>query len=187
MPSSTGFKKFSKKLKEKCLRAGPYQVRRALCFHSVSYTHLDVYKRQGHDYGYFGPLLAPGASPAELRAIHQEKKACYGEFLDRAVKNEHLFALLHLMRREYHTALVTAGSRANSSQILQQFGESDCFDLTLSAEDVTRAKPDPQGFQMAMAHFGVTPEETIIFEDSPTGIAAAQAAGAGLFVVKGFN
>ena len=84
-------------------------------------------------------------------------------------------------------ALVTAGSRANSSQILRQFGESDCFDLTLSAEDVTRAKPDPQGFQLAMEHFGVAPEETIIFEDSPTGIAAAQAAGAGLFVVKGFN
>ena len=40
---------------------------------------------------------------------------------------------------------------------------------------------------MAMAHFGVGPEDTIIFEDSPTGIAAAQAAGAGLFVVKGFN
>lgn len=153
------------------------------------HPEFDFFRREcfGHDYGYFGPLLAPGASPAELRAIHQEKKACYGEFLDRAVKNEHLFALLHLMRQEYHTALVTAGSRANSSQILQQFGESDCFDLTLSAEDVSRAKPDPQGFQMAMAHFGVTPEETIIFEDSPTGIVAAQAAGAGLFVVKGFN
>ena len=141
----------------------------------------------GHDFGYFGPLLAPGASPEELRAIHRSKQACYGEFLNQAVKNEHLFALLHLMRQEYHTALVTAGSRANSGQILDCFGERDSFDLILSNEDVPRAKPDPVGFQLAMAHFGVKPENTIIFEDSPTGIAAAKAAGAQLFIVTGFN
>ena len=111
------------------------------------HPEFDFFRREcfGHDYGYFGPLLAPGASPEELKDIHREKKACCGEFLDRAVKNQHLFSLLHLMRPEYYTALVTASSRANSSQILRQFGESDCFDLTLSAEDVTRVQAGPPG------------------------------------------
>ena len=91
------------------------------------------------------------------------------------------------MRSEYHTALVTAGSRANSTDILTRFGEQDSFDLCLTAENVTKAKPDPQGFLKAMEYFNVTPEQTIIFEDSPTGIKAAQASGATLFVVEGFN
>ena len=141
----------------------------------------------GHDYGYFGPLLAPGASAEELREIHREKKSCYASFLGRAVKNEHLFHLLHLMRPDYYTALVTAGSQANSSEILTRFGEQNSFDLILTAENVKHAKPNPEGFQLAMAHFRVTPEQTIIFEDSPTGIAAAEAAGARLYVVKGYN
>ena len=38
-----------------------------------------------------------------------------------------------------------------------------------------------------MEHFGAAPEQTIIFEDSPTGIAAARAAGAGLFIVDCFS
>ena len=82
-----------------------------------------IFRREcfGHDFGYFGPLLAPGAGPEELEAIHREKLACYGQFLGCAVKNEHLFALLHLMRPEYHTALVTA-PRANSGEILARFG-----------------------------------------------------------------
>ncbi len=149
----------------------------------------DYFRREcfGHDFGYFGPLLAPGAGPEELEAIHREKLACYGQFLGCAVKNEHLFALLHLMRPEYHTALVTAGSRANSGEILARFGEEDSFDLVLTGEDVPRAKPDPIGFRMAMEHFGAAPEQTIIFEDSPTGIAAARAAGAGLFIVDCFS
>lgn len=141
----------------------------------------------GHDFGYFGPLLAPGASEEELRRIHREKQACYGEFLGEAVKNEHLFSLIRLMRPAYHTALVTAGSSANSGQILREFGESGSFDLILSNEAVPRAKPDPIGFQMAMAHFGVTPEDTIIFEDSAPGIAAARASGARLYIVTGYN
>lgn len=141
----------------------------------------------GHDFGYFGPLLAPGADAEELRAIHQEKKACYGAFLGEAVKNDHLFHLLHLMRETYYTALVTAGSKENSRQILRHFGEEAAFDLILSAEDVPRPKPDPSGFLLAMERFRAAPRDTVIFEDSPAGIAAAQASGAHLFVVKGYN
>lgn len=141
----------------------------------------------GHDFGFFGPLLAPDADAAQLREIHRRKKACYGSFLGEAEKNQPLFDLLHQLRGGYYTALVTAGSQENSGEILRRFGETDSFDLILSAADVTRAKPDPMGFQLAMAHFGVSPEDTIIFEDSTAGIAAARASGAGVFVVEGYH
>ena len=56
----------------------------------------------------------------------------------------------------------------------------------LTSEDVTRNKPDPEGYRAAMAHFGVTPAQTMIFEDSGPGLAAAQASGAAVFRVEAF-
>lgn len=141
----------------------------------------------GHDFGYFGALLAPDADEEQRKEIHRRKKAYYGDYLDAARKNQPLFDLLHQLRPDYHTALVTVGSKENSSQILQYFNEMDSFDLILSSADFERPKPDPQGFQMAMDYFGVAPEQTIIFEDSPAGIAAAKASGAGVFVVEGYR
>ena len=37
-----------------------------------------------------------------------------------------------------------------------------------------------------MAHFGATPAQTMIFEDSGPGLAAAQASGAAVFRVEAF-
>lgn len=141
----------------------------------------------GYDFATFGPCLAPGLDQETMHQIYEAKKACYASFLGEAVKNDHLFSLLHGMRDTYHTALVTAGSKANSTTLLKWSGERDSFDLILAREDVPRGKPDPIGFQMAMEHFGVTPEDTLIFEDSPVGIAAARASRAHLMIVEGFH
>ncbi len=149
----------------------------------------DFFRREcfGHDFSYFGALLAPDASEAQRKEIHRRKKECYADYLDEAKKNQPLFDLLHQLRPAYYTALVTVGSKENSSQILQHFNEMDSFDLILSSADFDRPKPDPQGFQMAMRHFGVAPEHTIIFEDSSAGVAAAKASGAGVFIVEGYR
>jgi beta-phosphoglucomutase len=141
----------------------------------------------GHDFGYFGALLAPNASVEQLKEIHRRKKACYADFLCAAKKNQPLFDLMHQLRSGYHTALVTVGSKENSGQILRYFDEVDSFDLIISSADITRPKPDPEGFLLAMKHFNVQPENTIIFEDSAAGIAAAKATGAGVFVVEGYR
>ena len=49
--------------------------------------------------------------------------------------------------------------------------------IRVTAEDVTRSKPDPEGFLAAAALLGVDPSECVVFEDSPAGIAAGRAAG----------
>jgi beta-phosphoglucomutase len=49
----------------------------------------------------------------------------------------------------------------------------DYFDLILSNEDVKESKPSPQIYTLAMQKLGVSPEETLIIEDSPHGIEAA--------------
>ena len=46
--------------------------------------------------------------------------------------------------------------------------------VILSNEDVKNAKPHPEIYWKAMSMMGVLPEETIIIEDSPAGLLAAQ-------------
>lgn len=55
--------------------------------------------------------------------------------------------------------------------------------ILITAEDVTRGKPDPQGYIEAARRLGVAPADTIVFEDAPAGIAAGKAAGATVLVI----
>ncbi|WP_461163762.1 HAD-IA family hydrolase [Arthrobacter sp. R4-81] len=45
------------------------------------------------------------------------------------------------------------------------------------AADVTRGKPDPEGYLLAASLLGVDPGDALVFEDAPAGIAAGVAAG----------
>ena len=54
----------------------------------------------------------------------------------------------------------------------------DYFDALLNEGLVSHPKPDPEIYQKAMEMLGVDPAESVIFEDSTTGIQAAKAAGA---------
>ncbi|WP_363319454.1 HAD-IA family hydrolase [Leifsonia williamsii] len=56
-------------------------------------------------------------------------------------------------------------------------------DVLVSAEDVERGKPDPQGYLLAAERLGVAIGDCVIFEDAEAGVAAAVASGARVFVV----
>jgi len=59
------------------------------------------------------------------------------------------------------------------NNILEYFGEDNIF----THGDGIKPKPDPDMFLKASEKFGVKPEESLVIEDSETGIAAARAAG----------
>lgn len=65
----------------------------------------------------------------------------------------------------------------------QRLGILDCFDQVVCRDDVAsgRTKPNPDLFLLALERLGVRKNEAIVFEDSPNGVKAAQAAG--IFVV----
>ncbi|MGK6325405.1 HAD-IA family hydrolase [Sphingomonas sp. DT-51] len=50
--------------------------------------------------------------------------------------------------------------------------------VLVTAEDVQRGKPDPSCFLTAAQQLGAAPEQCLVFEDAPAGVAAAKAAGA---------
>jgi beta-phosphoglucomutase len=47
----------------------------------------------------------------------------------------------------------------------------------ITADDVDRAKPDPQGFLLALADHEVAPSDALVFEDAESGFEAARRAG----------
>ena len=78
-------------------------------------------------------------------------------------------------------ALVTASSRAIMEAVLKVTGLS--FSVTVCGEDVRRGKPDPEPYLLAAAGLGVPAAGCVVLEDSPTGIAAARAAGCPVIAV----
>ncbi|MFI9806888.1 HAD family hydrolase [Streptomyces sp. NPDC052301] len=47
----------------------------------------------------------------------------------------------------------------------------------VSADDVTRGKPDPEPYLLAARQLGVDPARCVVFEDAPAGLRAGRAAG----------
>jgi HAD superfamily hydrolase (TIGR01509 family) len=59
------------------------------------------------------------------------------------------------------------------------------FDLILSNEEVTQAKPHPEIYWKGMSILNVLPDETLIIEDSPAGLLAAEKSSANVLRVTG--
>jgi sugar-phosphatase len=55
--------------------------------------------------------------------------------------------------------------------------------LLVSAERVSRGKPDPEGYLLAAAELGVRPEDCVVLEDATAGVQAGLAAGARVVAV----
>lgn len=58
-------------------------------------------------------------------------------------------------------------------------------EVLVAAEDVTKGKPDPEGYRRAAELLGVPIGECVVFEDAEAGLAAAVASGARAVVVGG--
>lgn len=58
-------------------------------------------------------------------------------------------------------------------------------DVIITADDVSRGKPDPEGYLKASATLGFAPQDCLVFEDAPAGIEAARSAGCGLIIIEG--
>lgn len=58
-------------------------------------------------------------------------------------------------------------------------------EVTVTANHVSRGKPDPEPFLTAARKLGVSPERCLVFEDAPAGITAARKAGCSVVALSG--
>ena len=78
-------------------------------------------------------------------------------------------------------ALVSSSFRGLVDAVLDQ-GVGP-FELTLAGDEVRDAKPHPQPYLTAAHRLGVPAARCVVIEDSPSGVAAAEAAGCAVLAV----
>jgi len=66
---------------------------------------------------------------------------------------------------------------ANIDFVVDQFGLRPYFQVIVNGQQVERPKPFPDIYLKAAEQLGFEPRNCIVFEDSPTGVEAARAAG----------
>ncbi|MGH9900852.1 MAG: HAD family hydrolase [Pyrinomonadaceae bacterium] len=86
--------------------------------------------------------------------------------------------LVALESRGVPAALGTSASRANTELILDRLGLARFFRVVVTGEDVREGKPSPEIYLSVMERAGMSANETLVVEDSASGLEAAIAAGA---------
>jgi sugar-phosphatase len=84
--------------------------------------------------------------------------------------------------REERVAVVTSATRDLAAARTGAVG-IELPAVVVYAGDVSRGKPDPEGYLTAARRLGVDPAEALVVEDSPPGIEAGRAAGAATVAV----
>ncbi|MFJ7969632.1 HAD family hydrolase [Streptomyces sp. NPDC096324] len=83
--------------------------------------------------------------------------------------------------------IASGGARRAVHASLDTTALRPLFEVIVTSEDAARGKPDPGLFLYAATRLGVTPARCLVYEDSPEGIPAAQAAGMHVVDVQCFR
>lgn len=73
--------------------------------------------------------------------------------------------------------LVTSSDQTKIDRAFAMYDMQDLFDTIVTADRITRGKPDPMCYLLAADDLNVSPSECLVFEDSFAGIQAGNAAG----------
>lgn len=122
--------------------------------------------------------LLPELSPEAVEQFSELKEARFRELATELTPLPGLLnAIAWAEARGLKQAVVTNAPRENAYHMLRVLNLQERFDRVVISEDIGVAKPDPGPYQYILNHFGLTPEQALAFEDSPSGIRAAVGAG----------
>lgn len=115
-------------------------------------------------------------TPDEMKQVSEPM------FYERAARKDIIFPdarrlMAHLAE---HDAPMTVVSGSTRSQILRQMesaGMGERITEVISCDDISRGKPDPEGYLKGCTLLGLAPESCIAIEDKDVGVRAAKAAG----------
>lgn len=133
-----------------------------------------ICRSYGHDLS-LADFTAAGAALGEREAYLDPSLAVYDGLRE---------LLAGLRAAGVRLGLVSTTVSARVLTCLNRFLLVGAFDAIVTGDMVTRRKPDPEPYLTGMRLLGAAPEDTVVFEDSATGVAAGKAAGAYVFGVR---
>ncbi len=125
-------------------------------------------------------LTARYQLPLTPEQLSEEKLVATDDYLSREP-----FPLMHAARETvefFHRtgatlAIVSGSNRSGIDHTVQAHGFAEWFSTIVSFDDVTRSKPAPECYLLALDRLGIDAAEAIAIEDTEHGILAASAAG----------
>jgi beta-phosphoglucomutase-like phosphatase (HAD superfamily) len=165
--------------------------RHALAAHGISVSETDYFAKylgyDDHD-GFAAILSDAGVEPGDelITELTARKHAVFTGLVRARIRIypgvESLLTSLRAAPEPAATAIGSGALRPEIELVLGIAGLGSRFDAIVSAEDVDHGKPHPETFLKACAALGrirpgLRPEDCLVIEDSPAGLAAAEAAG----------
>ena len=107
-----------------------------------------------------------------------DKNELYLSYLIDMDQSELLPGILDVLKflKENNQYIALGSASKNARPILEKTEIMHYFDAIVDGNDVTNAKPDPEVFLRACQLLFVSPEDSIVFEDSVAGVQAANSA-----------
>lgn len=154
-------------------------------FHEVGITLTAAKYRECFGFRFERFMTAMAIMDDNVAAqIKEHKKLYYPEYFGYLKPNTALINLIAgIKAMGGKTAIASTARKENLMNVVNYLGIAHHFDLIYAGIDVKQGKPDPEIYLKSMAALGVTPAETLIFEDSQVGIDAAKASGAQYMIV----
>jgi HAD superfamily hydrolase (TIGR01509 family) len=138
------------------------------------------------------PQAPRAAADREALAVrlHALKNECYARIVASGslpLRPGVLELMDECTRAGLRMGIVTTTSRVNVGALLApHLGAAweSAFAVIVTAQEAPRKKPDPQAYQQALERLELAPAAALAIEDSPAGVAAAQAAGVPVLVTR---
>ncbi|PKN53751.1 MAG: HAD family hydrolase [Deltaproteobacteria bacterium HGW-Deltaproteobacteria-13] len=133
--------------------------------------------------------LAANPGTEAFSKLRRDRDALYAELLTReTLVIEGVRDVLDALRGKYVMGIVTSSGHEHFEIIHRQSGLLPYFQFVLTLKDCPYTKPHPGPYLKAIELSGFSPNECLVIEDSPRGLAAATSAGLRCIIIpSGFT
>lgn len=149
--------------------------------HGFVVTREHIAEALGRSHDNFWELVVPPEHPERARLfelLHREAVRVAAPLLaaHARVFPDLQATIAALVARDLRLGIVT-GSGGHALSLLEHAGLKHHFNAIVTARDVRRRKPDPEGLLLCARRLDVEPRETVYVGDSVVDVQAARAAG----------
>ncbi len=128
----------------------------------------------------FGKPIKPEEEDELIKAMHKRKTEVFIELIESG-KLPLRPGVKRFLKEAMDAGLIlgvcTTSNERAAHAIAYQILKDIRFDFVLAGDIVSKKKPDPEIYLLALSKAGVKPEECVVIEDSRNGVLAAKAAG----------
>ena len=128
----------------------------------------------------FGKEVKPEEEDDLIKAMHKRKTTLFIELIESGQLPLRP-GIYRFMKEALDTGLIlgicTTSNERAAQAIAYNILKDILFEFVLAGDIVSKKKPDPEIYNLALSKIGLKPEECLVIEDSEKGIMAAKAAG----------